>query len=537
MKFLLLFLLFSARLFAFADWETESVPITNSPIVTAPDYQFSHDSCAEGNGNIHFAYVIRNGELDTLYYIRKNLYENPGQFALAPQPIVIDIAPRISSVQIRKSNSGTVHFAYNRLTPSGDFDIPFLRHSTYTPGDSIPVTGQNIPVAFSGPYHISLAYTDPDGILDLPFLSMAVHSPTQGGTLAEPTSGGLLSYASLSLSTGDWVVEPVISSTTINVGRNPSLTHTSNGLARIAYDDPSTQTIQYAARSGPGSWIFSEAIPHGGNPSLIVNEDGRHIAYVEVVNSIHYLKYQQRERQGLNFVTTTTIVDTITNPDGVIFPRTFAEPVLVISEGRIVITYRESLNLGSAKAKIAVRHLGSSSFDLTDIPLAPGDTNVLDGTPTVSLDEHLYPIITWLANDNRGLRATYCPDFTDFDKDGVPYLQERAFIMNPNVSDISLFPTSNIRNTIEGRFLELDFRIAGDGTIDPTTKIIDAGLFLYKPDHSFDLVDWPEAPTSYNSFVFNTGPMIPPSGKIQSAFPLGFLRNDKQFLRVKVFRK
>jgi len=96
----LIYLAFSLSCHGFADWQTDAVPHTSGVVIGTSDFQGSHHSHATDDGVIHVAYVVREGELDTLYYLKKNLYANPGQVVALPNPVAIDTATRITSVQM-----------------------------------------------------------------------------------------------------------------------------------------------------------------------------------------------------------------------------------------------------------------------------------------------------------------------------------------------------------------------------------------------------------------------------------------------------
>ena len=536
--------------YGFADWQTKLV-IPDAPPLALNTKKTEHHSHAVGNGTVYIAYVLRAGGKDLLYFSKKNLYESPAEGTSASPPILIDSADGISSIQIRHSrHSGVTHFSYSSSKASTGNLLPptiSLKHASFKPKsrlDQIPITITTIStnVGFPFPSSLDIRTTGNPTISEV---GLAYVSPvTKSLYYSEPDGNG------------NWngqLIDPDSSRDIIEC----DLAFGTSDSPEIAYSSETSRekftSILHASRNQDGSWfsihVFgntsSSSFLSGLNPSLFRVGDSSYLTFINrqeyATSTIFWLPYGVRHSptSSFTFIGTGEGVHVSSSPP---LTSPLANPEIIASEDRIVIAYQKSISNTSENYQswLSVHRSNepASTATLARAPTAPGiDTVTLENAPALSLDHNGYPVVTWTNETGSDLQACFCPDFTDYDQDGVPYLQEKAFQMNPDLPDSHFAPwiTTCPSQFWDGREFFFSSRVHElptnneDGTFHTDT-------FSYTIQESSDLKNWQTAVTpDYGIFklVGENPPMI------QFGFTLldSDNRNQLKYFRTHVFRR
>jgi len=506
-------LLLSQRADAFVDWRTTTVP---AQLPSNHLIQAKHASAAGQNGKIYSAFVARHNDVDKLYLVTKDLYDNPLPGPVQP-PTAVEIASadKISSIQIRHNHlTGETHLAYAK---SGDYELngqtiysESISFATYHgPRALVNITTESVQIKNSifnnGPMELSLDLHNHDTF------GIAYYSPNQ-------ILGGTLSYAQRD-DDGNWVSEIIEQNSTAGTGCDLSLCRKiGSTIATVVYEDLAAKRIWVATRTKPGTWTKSGLVTVFGNRSLndpvvkTVRElDGQNLV---ISSYIAYVYDDLTERKLTLFRSLNnsfTTIDTVAK--GLPVSESFTAPDLVVTGEKIVLTYTKHTGITSTPW-VAVKNSTGPDFHLEKLPNLHNSGNSLNAPTSVSLDNNSYPIISWGNHSGQSPRASFCPDFTDEDNDGMPYREELAFRMDPTTRDIHLAPKGIFQEVDDSGkpHFGLHFPIFTEGIISPDQSVVIAGPFRYEygnplthrnsafPDHTVIQPPGPRSPSIFVSF-------------------------------------
>jgi len=479
--------------YGFAEWRVNALPSLTEPLGTYIKSVHHSDASEEGQVSIVFVrHSLLNG-IDSLYLVSYgSMYEKHPSSPSASFEL-IDSAKEISSVQIRRDPStGYTHFAYSLkrdTTPQEQQQLGYppvievLRHTVYrrVPNSMIAqIVREDVAkrtILVGNPYGVSFKLRPSLSQTYTP--AIAYHSSTPA------TQNSTLFYAERNGAT--WTTQQIDSGP--QVGANCDLAFEKSGVhSAIAYQEGNGQIIHLARRSYDGPWSTGFAVLGLGSevsdPSLVLVSSFAQIAYISRSSSTYGLTYRAESLGGTNF---TTVMSG---------PREISSPQMVLSDGRAVISYglKETGPSGDFEPWVATKSRIASSFTFHKLPQLRNDPGI--GDTSVSLDAYGYPLITWGAATGGEPRVCYSPDFTDLDCDGVTYLEEVAFGMDPNTPDAHLLPKTGVSTVTDSAMNStdhLDFvfpTVPLNPVINPVRPIIDTTKFCYKVFRSHDMQNW-----------------------------------------------
>jgi len=525
------------KCFAFAEWQTTTI---TPDLSSSTFFENEHCSHAVENGVVYSAFVHDFNGRSRLCFTKKNLYQHPDDAPNSPLPfVVIDSADRIASVQIRHCvSSETTHLVYSKYNePTGPGSVFLgqrLTHATHQSGSVVTETIVSNPFANSE-YKVSLALKpETEGGPKLPAVAYQ-HVSVIGNTSSV--------YYTENDSPGNWSSSLVHTGT--DIGNECHLTFDPAGNPAIAFTDTQNVAILLGVKSGNNPWFVDKPIQAGSDPgqagpafaikqpSLWWDEFGYRIAYVRELGNLDFL--------GLYTFNTGALVGSIQDIDSVANIQASNEfishPEIIRSSGRTVIVYSKRSFQNSKRHLSVARQSANSPFTIEELPLHQG---TYAWQPKVSLDAHNYPIITWTAGAQRNVHAAFCPDFTDYDRDGTIFLHEQAFGMNPDQPDAHLLPRPTIVDYVIGEdplpHFELAFKTDDTATVNFSTQVISSAHFHYTPLHSFNLLDWNSNPRNFSSSAYEDSPNVHVA-QVRLNAPVSNPKLNKQFLRLEVFRR
>jgi len=506
-----------------------------------------------GNGLIHFAFVLRESDTDKLYYSTCSLYDTPPsslKVLSSSAPVLIDTADAITSVQIRHSvHSGITHLVYNTSTAKFSGGIPFpnsieLKHTAYRPKSS------------AHPDQLLQISTIASGVL-FPFPASLDLRKTESPNLSEAgvayisKQNGALHYAEKNES-GSWISEAIES--------EPNQTVTDCDLAfgdeahpaiawSVEEDRVAYSSILFSRRTPQGAWPPSHvygadpagtAIHSGSSPDLFQENDTTFLVFVARVENTtsasSFITFGTKTNDSTSFHLFGSGEQSKNHP---ISEEPFRSPEIVVSQDRIVIAYRKANPTipGRFDVWLASRksHHNINSFSRVSAPPIFANLNSFSANHlTLSLDENGYPIASWIREPGSLPRACFCPDFTDYDQDGIPYLREKAFVMNPDAPDIHLAPCAYLAYSKNGNGRGLIYHL----TVPESPHIssqhtFHTETFLYTPEESSDLANW----QSSTPTLIEIGSDISPVPMFLKYSPLETNNNPAKYFRTTVFRR
>jgi len=521
--------------YGFADWVSLRLQITKSSDYSFTSYQHSD---ASGKGQVAVAYVLNTPFGDALYYFTYNLYREKSQNHQVANTSLVDLANEITSVQVRHdSMSGKTHFVYSLkrdALPEEGLSIPeveVLRHAVReqvpdSPAFQFTKTDIITRTASVGiPFEISLQLR--------PGQLSGSHTPAIAyRTKGIGTSTSHLWYTER-LSDGSWIITPIDSGPMVGV--NCELAFSGPDHSAIVYEENNGDIIHLARRTGDGLWNTEIALLNLGSkvtdPTLALDGSFAQIAYVRRSPTSYQLSLRSESQTG---------VDHFQVPTG---SGEVRSPRIAISNGRTVMSFivirENSSNIFDPW--VATKNSVSTSFSSIKLP-RPSQQVVNVNNTFLSLDDLGYPIITWssVAGDNP--RACFCPDFTDFDCDGISHLEEVALRMNPNQQDIHHYPKAEIHTNPDTgtRHLSMVFPTAYSTSpiIGATNASVETNHFRYDILQSDDLENWKQSALFLNELPFNPSQPTPgPYFRASLNAPIeGFQSNPSGYIRLSISR-
>jgi len=518
-----------------ANWQTTSVETDPLMDLVYEGQQASH---ASDNGQIHLAFVTKNNDQAHLYYTTKSVPVTDIKPVVSP-PVLIDVADRISSVQIQHDKAtGETHFAYSKQTSNKVGDIvqtnELLIHTLYNPASSESVNITTITSRSPNPvaaYEISLA---------LPFVltdeankwpALAYHVPELGQ----------LFYAEKPSPTSNWVTNGIQSLP--GLGSGCDLHFDFNGNPAVVYENPGTRTLHFARRLGADPWqtrVIVATIEGNTIEEPSIRMDGFTPSFSYVVRSDANQSLHFGTLPDFNAPLTSVLVDQVSIPniEGPFIPM-IRHPELAITPSHdVYLSYSKSSPSGGGVSHpwISWRFLQSSPFYKLSLPLSPNESGMTTGRTSLSLDCENHPLVSWLNFSSSGgesLNASYNADIVDIDGDGFNYLQELAFLMDPNIPDAHKGPQLKIIADPSGEtdehYLQFSFPVSNGKTISVTERGIFDEDFLFSPSASSDLQNW----TSLSGFEVQ---LAPSKVHLISRYPLGPEQPPRRFFQVGVSR-